>query len=147
MPRLRIFLSLFDLCGVSPSRAQKSCVNDLTPIMLRLLLWRTLEKMSSFSTEYAQKRECGESQECLCIFSVVSIRLCTKYHRKQAQNLRTLVRTEFLAIFYLHHGLPPPLRSASGALWTVPKLVGLGSWVGQVCSARRLPHASWSRGC
>ena len=45
----------------------------------------TLEKIPCFSTENAQKMEYGESTECLYMFSVVSIRLCTKYHRKQVQ--------------------------------------------------------------
>ena len=44
-----------------------------------------LGKIPCFSTENAQKMEYGESTECLYLSSVVPIRLCTKYHRKQVQ--------------------------------------------------------------
>ena len=40
--------------------------------------------------------EYGESTECLYIFSVVPIRLCTIYHRKLVQNFRTPLSTNCL---------------------------------------------------
>ena len=56
------------------------------------------KKVPFFCTENAQKIEYGDggSTECLYILSVVPISLCTKYHRKQVQNFRTSLSTEFL---------------------------------------------------
>ena len=49
----------------------------------------SLENIPRFSIENAQKMGYGGSTECLYTFSVVSITLCTKYHRIQVQNSRT----------------------------------------------------------
>ena len=54
------------------------------------------KKYSRLSTENAQKIEYGESTECLNIFSVMPIRLCTKQHRKQLRNFGTFGGTECL---------------------------------------------------
>ena len=40
--------------------------------------------------------EYGETTECPYMFTVVSIRLWTKYYRKQVQNFRTSLGTECL---------------------------------------------------